>query len=237
MFGTTSLDARELADELLHLLGDLRADRAGGGGQREGHVHGAAVDLDPVDQAELDEIESQLGVDDVGERLEDVVLVDHRQPSVGKSARCDLYEPCGSLYRPRIVCFDAQLAILRIEGDEDRTTSGRRRRPFSAALNATRDVIVDLSGLTFADPSLMIDLACLAQRLRARGVTLWLAHPQPNIRTLIETVGLHRLPAVRDRRRKARASPERAVVAFSGPPCRCCSSSSSSSSRSPSWRC
>ena len=101
------------------------------------------------------------------------------------------------MYRPAIVSFDAQLAILRIEGDEDRTTSGRRRRPFSAALNATRDVIVDLSGLTFADPSLMIDLACLAQRLRARGVTLWLAHPQPNIRTLIETVGLHRLPAVR----------------------------------------
>jgi hypothetical protein len=28
-------------------------------------------------------------------------------------------------------------------------------------------------------------------------MTLWLAHPQPNIRTLIETVGLHRLPAVR----------------------------------------
>ena len=58
-------------------------------------------------------------------------------------------------------------------------------------------MIVDLSGLRFADSSLMIDLACLAQRLRAQGVTLWLAHPQPNIRTLIETVGLHRLPAVR----------------------------------------
>jgi anti-anti-sigma regulatory factor len=43
----------------------------------------------------------------------------------------------------------------------------------------------------------MIDLACLAQRLRAHGVTLWLAHPQPNIRMLIEMVGLHRLPAVR----------------------------------------
>ena len=98
---------------------------------------------------------------------------------------------------PVIVSFDAQLAILRIEGDEDRTTSGRRRRPFSAAISATRDVIVDLSGLRFADPSLMIDLACLAQRLRAGGQTLWLAHPQPNIRTLIETVGLHRLPAIR----------------------------------------
>src|SRR3954468_8214968 len=31
------LDAGELADELLHLLGDLRADRAGRRGQREGH--------------------------------------------------------------------------------------------------------------------------------------------------------------------------------------------------------
>ena len=58
-------------------------------------------------------------------------------------------------------------------------------------------MIVDLSDLTFADPSLMIDLACLAQRLRAKGVVLWLAHPKPNILMLIETVGLHRLPAVR----------------------------------------
>ena len=46
-----------------------------------------------------------------------------------------------------IVSYDAELAILRIEGDEDRTTSGRRRRAFSAALNATRDVIVDLSDM------------------------------------------------------------------------------------------
>ena len=96
-----------------------------------------------------------------------------------------------------IVHFDDELAILRIAGDEDRTTSGRRRRPLSAALKATRDVIVDLSELHFADASLMIDLACLAQRLRAQGRTLWLSGAQPQIRTLIETVGLHRLPAVR----------------------------------------
>jgi anti-anti-sigma regulatory factor len=83
-----------------------------------------------------------------------------------------------------------------VSGDEDRTTSGRRRRPISAALRAPRDVTVDLSDLRFADPSLMIDLACLAQRLRAQGRTLMLRSPQPNIRTLIELVGLHRLPAV-----------------------------------------
>jgi anti-anti-sigma regulatory factor len=58
-------------------------------------------------------------------------------------------------------------------------------------------VIVDLSELHFADSSLMVDLACLAQRLRADGRTLWLSGAQPNVRTLIETVGLHRLPAVR----------------------------------------
>jgi anti-anti-sigma factor len=86
---------------------------------------------------------------------------------------------------------------LKIAGDEDRTTSGRRRRPLSVALKSTRDVIVDLSDLQFADSSVMIDLACLAQRLRAQGRMLWLSGSQPNIRRLIETVGLHRLPGVR----------------------------------------
>jgi anti-anti-sigma regulatory factor len=62
---------------------------------------------------------------------------------------------------------------------------------------ATRDVIVDLSELQFADTSVMIDLACLAQRLRAQGRVLWLSGAQPNVRVLIETMGLHRLPAVR----------------------------------------
>jgi anti-anti-sigma factor len=87
--------------------------------------------------------------------------------------------------------------VLRVTGDEDRMTSGRRRRPLSAAMRATRDVIVDLSELRFADSSLMIDLAVLAQRLRAQGRTLSLRHPQPHVRRLIELVGLHRLPSVR----------------------------------------
>ena len=65
------------------------------------------------------------------------------------------------------------------------------------ALSASRDVIVDLTDLHFADASLMIDLACLAQRLRAQERVLWLSGAQPNVHRLIETVGLHRLPAVR----------------------------------------
>ena len=97
---------------------------------------------------------------------------------------------------PPIVSFDAQLGLLRVTGEEDRSTIGHRRRPLSAALKATRDVIVDLSELEFADASLMIDFACLAQRLRARGRTLSLRDPKPHVRRLIELVGLHRLPAV-----------------------------------------
>ena len=58
-------------------------------------------------------------------------------------------------------------------------------------------MIVDLSELQFTDSSLMIDLACLAQRLRAHERVLWISGAQPNIHRLIETVGLHRLPAVR----------------------------------------
>jgi anti-anti-sigma regulatory factor len=58
-------------------------------------------------------------------------------------------------------------------------------------------VVVDLSELTFADPSLMLDLAMLARRLRARGRALLLRGAQPQIRTLIELVGLHRLDGVR----------------------------------------
>jgi anti-anti-sigma factor len=97
---------------------------------------------------------------------------------------------------PPIVSFDEQLGVLRVTGDEDRSTSGRRRRPISAALKAPRDVIVDLSDLDFADSSLMIDLAVLAQRLRARGRTVSLRDPKPHVNQLIELVGLHRLPSV-----------------------------------------
>ena len=68
----TSSTLVELGDELLDLLGDLRADRAAGRGERERDVDVAALDLDPVDEAELDEVEPELGIDDVGEGVLDV---------------------------------------------------------------------------------------------------------------------------------------------------------------------
>lgn len=64
-------------------------------------------------------------------------------------------------------------------------------------MRAQRDVIVDLSALGFADSSLMLDLAALARRLRNEGSALWLERPQPQVRMLIELVGLHRLDGVK----------------------------------------
>lgn len=57
-------------------------------------------------------------------------------------------------------------------------------------------MIVDLTELSFADPSLMLDLAMIARRLRARGVSLLLRGAQPQIRALIELVGLHKIPGI-----------------------------------------
>jgi len=87
--------------------------------------------------------------------------------------------------------------VLHISGDEDRSTQSIRRRPLSRALCSARsDLTVDLSQLSFADSSLMLDLAMLARRLRKAGRTLVLAGPPPHIRRLIELVGLDRIDGV-----------------------------------------
>ena len=96
-----------------------------------------------------------------------------------------------------IVDFDQQPPTLRCRGDEDRSTQGSRRQALVRAIQTEADVVVDLSELVFADASLMLDLAIVARRLRSHGRSLLLRGAQPQIRTLIEIVGLHRLPGVR----------------------------------------
>ena len=86
---------------------------------------------------------------------------------------------------------------MRCQGDEDRTTQGSRRRALARAIRSQSDVVVDLTDLVFADPSLMLDLAMLARRLRTHGRAILLRGAQPQIWTLIEVVGLHRLPGVK----------------------------------------
>jgi anti-anti-sigma regulatory factor len=86
--------------------------------------------------------------------------------------------------------------VLRVSGDEDRTTQSRRRRAMSRALVVKSDLLVDLSGLSFADASVMLDLALVARRLRQAGRHIVVRGAAPHIATLIELVGLHRMPGV-----------------------------------------
>jgi anti-anti-sigma factor len=95
-----------------------------------------------------------------------------------------------------IVDFSEQRAMLLVTGDEDRSTQSRRRTALARALQSKSDLVVDLTELEFADPSLMLDLAMIAQRLRKRGRRMLVRGAQPQIRRLIEIVGLDRLPGV-----------------------------------------
>lgn len=96
----------------------------------------------------------------------------------------------------RIIDFVDTPPTLRCTGDEGRATQGRRRRALTRAIRSESDVVVDLTQLERADPSLMVDLAMLARRLRRRGAKLLLRRPQPQVRDLIEHVGLDRLHGV-----------------------------------------
>jgi anti-anti-sigma regulatory factor len=66
----------------------------------------------------------------------------------------------------------------------------------SRALAARTDVIVDMRELTFADSSLMLDLAMVARRLRMSGRRLHLRNAQPQVWRVIDVVGVNRLPGV-----------------------------------------
>jgi anti-anti-sigma regulatory factor len=72
------------------------------------------------------------------------------------------------------------------------------------AIKAKTDVVVDLSELSWADASLMLDFVMLARRLRAQERTMALRDAQPQIVALIELIGLDRLPGVRIERSTAR---------------------------------
>lgn len=76
-------------------------------------------------------------------------------------------------------------------------TQARRRPALARAIKCEADVVVDLTELTWADASLMLDFMMLARRLRAQGRGLALCGAQPQIVALIELVGLDRLPGVR----------------------------------------
>ena len=65
------------------------------------------------------------------------------------------------------------------------------RDDLRSVLEATDgDVIVDLAGLTYIDSSGIGVLVAQRNRLSAKGGSLQLRNPQPNVRRVLEVVGL-----------------------------------------------
>src|SRR3954462_10606141 len=121
-----------------------------------------------------------------------ITLLSASSPSSGLPMGLSVAAPF--VYLDRIVSFDEQPAVLRCCGDEDIATQGCRRAAMSRALGASTDVVVDMRDLTFADSSLMLDLALVARRLRMAGRRLHLRNDQPQVWRGIQGVGVHRLP-------------------------------------------
>src|ERR687887_1849095 len=76
--GLDLLDAGHRLDDLFDRLLDQRAGRAAHRGQAVAHVHALAGDRDVVEQAELDDVHSKLGVLDGAERLDYVIACRHQ---------------------------------------------------------------------------------------------------------------------------------------------------------------
>lgn len=109
---------------------------------------------------------------------------------------CSCADREGFVRFARIVEYAEHPPTLRCSGDEDRATQARRRPALTRAIKAPADVVIDLTDLTWADSSLMLDFMMLARRLRAQGRTVALCNAQPQIVALIELVGLDRLTGV-----------------------------------------
>jgi anti-anti-sigma factor len=103
----------------------------------------------------------------------------------------------------RIVDYAEHPPTLRCSGDEDRATQSRRRPALVRAIKSRTDVVIDLTDLSWADASLMLDFVMLARRLRVQGRSVVLCNAQPQIVALIELVGLDRLSHVRVQRATA----------------------------------
>ena len=135
--------------------------------------------------------------------------------SVYPSARLTRVSIWGTLRR--IVSLCEETAVLSCWGDEDRSTQSLRRPALSRALAVERDLVVDMDGLTFADPSLMLDLAMVARSACDRaGRALRVRGAAPQIRALIELVGLHRLRGVSVERARVTAGTRPALTRRSG---------------------
>lgn len=88
--------------------------------------------------------------------------------------------------------------LVTLSGEADFASAGRLHEVLTAQVPAgARDVVVDASGLSFADSASVRVLVLAGKALRERGGTLVLLRPQPPVARVLELMGADELLAVR----------------------------------------
>jgi anti-anti-sigma factor len=103
------------------------------------------------------------------------------------------------------VLFDVQVhelgdrLVLAPVGELDLASAPRlRTRAVQAVTSGHRDLVIDLSGVDFADSVGAGTLVAIYKRVRALDGSLVLARPEPQVRRVLELAGIDRILAVHD---------------------------------------
>lgn len=88
--------------------------------------------------------------------------------------------------------------VMRLSGEADLSTLGQLRDALNDQISGgARQLAIDLSGLRFADSSSIRALTDAHLALRARGGTLELVDPQPNVARILVLLGIDQVLTVR----------------------------------------
>jgi len=91
------------------------------------------------------------------------------------------------------------VAILRLTGEFDSFETDEVRQNFEKCLKeGRRQLILDLSGMTFANSTTIAYLVTAQKRAKETGGSLLIAEPGDFLRKTLKTLGLDRLLALRD---------------------------------------
>ncbi len=89
--------------------------------------------------------------------------------------------------------------VMVLSGEADVTSAGRLGEFLTARLSGgAREVVVDVSGLRFADSASVRVLVLAGKTLRERGGTVVLLRPQPPVARVLELMGADELLDVRE---------------------------------------
>jgi anti-anti-sigma factor len=84
---------------------------------------------------------------------------------------------------------------LRLSGEFDLSSVEAFRLAVETSANPEREIILDLTDLTFLDSSGIRAILMMAQELGTNGVLL--RNPQPNVRRVIELIGIEGRSGIR----------------------------------------